>query len=40
MFFTLDPCFVLLITMLGNLVLSLPLATFLEALFLVLQMTR
>ena len=40
MFFTLNPCFLLLITMLGNLVLSLPLATFLVALLLVLHMTR
>ena len=40
MFFTLKPCFVLLITMLGNLVLSHPLATFLVALLLVLHMTR
>jgi hypothetical protein len=40
MFFTLYPSFVLLITMLGNLDLSLPLATFLEALLLVLHMTR
>ena len=40
MFFTLNPYIVLLITILGNLVLSLPLVTFLVALLLVLHMTR
>jgi hypothetical protein len=40
MFFTLNPFLVLLNRMLGNLVLSLPLATILVALLLVLQMTR
>jgi hypothetical protein len=40
MFFILNPCFVLIITMLGNLVLSLPLAMFLVALLLVLHMAR
>jgi hypothetical protein len=40
MFFTLNPCFVLLIKMLGNLVLSLTLARFLVALLLVLHKTR
>jgi hypothetical protein len=40
MFFILNPCFVWLITMLGNLFLSLPLALFLVALVLVLHMTR
>jgi hypothetical protein len=40
MFFMLNPCFLLLITMLVNLVLSVPLATFLVALLLLLQMTR
>jgi hypothetical protein len=40
MFFTLNPCFVLLNMMLGDLVLSLPLATFLVALLLVLHITR
>jgi hypothetical protein len=40
MLFMLNPFFVLLITMLGNLVLSLPLAMFSVALLLVLHMTR
>ena len=38
MFFTLNSCFVLLITILGNLVP--PLATFFVALLLVLQINR
>jgi hypothetical protein len=40
MFLTLNPCFLLLITILVSLVLSLPLVTFLVALLLVLHMTR